>query len=71
MSAPLIQIAIANDAIMLYLPSKTTNITQPLVVIVFCKMKIETSKLMHSAKMIKSDLWVAKKTVSAMFEVIF
>ena len=44
---------------------KTTHITQPLDVAVYRKMKIETAKLVNQAKMVKSDLWISKKQVSA------
>jgi hypothetical protein len=78
MSWPLIQSAIANDVIILCLPPKTTHITQPLdeavyrkMKIVYRKMKIEAAKIMSQAKLIKSDLWVAKRNVSAMFKLIY
>ena len=71
MSAPLIRSAIANDVVIMCLPPKTTHITQPLDVAVYRKMKLETSKVMRQAKMIKSDLWVAKRNISGVFKVIF
>ena len=70
-SCPLIKSAIANDVILLCLPPKTTHITQPLDVAVYRKMKIETAKVMSQAKLIKSNLWVAKKNVSQMFRIIY
>jgi len=50
---------------------KTTHITQPLDVAVYRKMKIETARVISQAKMVKSDLWVSKKQVSAIFKIIF
>jgi hypothetical protein len=34
-------------------------------------MKIETAKVVSQAKMVKSDLWISKNKVSAMFKIIF
>ncbi|VDI13101.1 Hypothetical predicted protein [Mytilus galloprovincialis] len=70
-SPMLIDSALKNDVILLCLPSKTTHILQPLDVAVYKNMKIETTKQVSNAKMLKSDLWVSKKNVSSIFKVIF
>ena len=70
-SIQLIDLAIANDIILLCLPPSTTHITQPLDVVVYRKMKAELSKVMNQSKMLRSDLWVSKRNFASVFKIVF
>ena len=69
-SIELIESAIANNVILLCLPSKLTHILQPCDVSVFKRMRGETKKVMQTVKMLRGDLWVTKAKLPAVLKEI-
>ncbi len=70
-SPRLIDLAIANDIILLCFPPKLTHILQPCDVGIYRKMKSELSKVMHKVKMLRGDLWISKQNFPAVFKSVF
>lgn len=68
MSPELIDLAIANQVILLCFPPKLTHILQPCDVSLFRRMKAQLSHAMNSVKMMptrKSTVWISKAKVPA------
>ena len=67
-SPTLIDLAIANDVILLCFPPKLTHILQPCDVAICRTMKAELSKVMHQVKMLRGDCWISKHNFPAIFK---
>ena len=66
-----IEVAMANNVILLAMAPHTTHICQPLDVAVFRSFKAELGKMVEDCQLIKSDLWVTKSGVPRMLKAPF
>ena len=64
----LIDMAVANNVILLCLPPHTTHLLQPLDVAVYKSLKSNLSKHLSAARLFHTDLWVSKKNFTAFFK---
>ena len=70
-SLELIEMAVANQVILLCLPAKLTHLLQPCDVVIYKRMRSEIAKVMQAVKMLRGDLWVTKSRFPTIFKEVF
>ena len=70
-SLELIEMAMANQVILLCLPAKLTHLLQPCDVVIYKRMRSEIAKVMQAVKMLRGDLWVTKSRFPTIFKEVF